>query len=326
MIEARFYRQKEDKLECLLCPHHCLIAPGKIGLCRARKNEAGKLWAINYGRTVSVSVDPIEKKPLYHYYPGQPILSIAPNGCNMRCPFCQNWQIAQQPSPTEYISPENLLSLVKEHSIIGTSYTYTEPLIWFEYLVDAATLLKENGFKNVLVTNGMIEEGPLENLLPIIDAMNIDLKTMSPVKYKRILGGDLDVVKRTIEASYRECHCEITHLLVTGFNDTEEETGELVDYLKSIDPKIVLHLSRYFPHYKYKKDPTPQKTLERAYEIAKSRLKFVYLGNITSDKGQTTVCPSCGKTVITRSFYQTKITGIANGKCQKCGEDLNIKG
>lgn len=324
MIEAKYYQKRDDRMECLLCPHHCLIAQGKLGICRARKNEGGKLWAVNYGRTVSVAVDPIEKKPLYHFHPGHPILSIAPNGCNMHCPFCQNYQIAQQPSPTEYISPENLLSLVKEYNLIGVSYTYTEPMIWFEYLIDAGTLLKENGYKNVLVTNGMIEEAPLRKMLPIVDAMNIDLKTMNKVKYTRILGGDLEVVKRTIETANEQCHCEITHLVVTGFNDGEDEMEMLVDYLASVDPKIILHLSRYFPHYKYKKEQTPIETIERSYEIARRKLKFVYLGNILAKKGQDTACPGCGQTVITRSFYHTKVTGLSDGKCQKCGEDLNI--
>lgn len=326
MIEAQYYQKKDENIVCLLCPHHCLIAPGKLGICRARKNNGGKLWAVNYGRTVSVAVDPIEKKPLYHFYPGHPVLSIAPNGCNMKCPFCQNWQISQQPTPTEYLSPETLLNLVRDYNLIGVSYTYTEPFIWFEYLIDAGTMLKKAGFKNILVTNGLIEEEPLQQLLPLVDAMNIDLKTLNPTKYRRILGGDLDAVKRTIEIAQKGCHCEITYLIVTGFNDSEEEMKDLVDYLASIDPKTVLHLSRYFPHYKYKKEATPVETIDRAYAIAKEKLDFVYLGNIADKKGQDTICPSCGQTIIKRDSYQVKVLGLSDGKCQRCGEDIKIIG
>ena len=324
MVEARYYRTRGDRIECLLCPHHCLIGSGKTGICRGRKHEGGKLYAVNYGRTVSVAVDPIEKKPLYHFYPSRPILSIAPNGCNMRCPFCQNWQISQQPAPTEYLSPENLLKLVQEYNLIGVSYTYTEPMIWLEYILDAGKLLKENGYKNVLVTNGMIEEEPLKEMLPLIDAMNIDLKTMDRVKYERILYGNLGAIQRTIELAHQQCHLEITHLIVTGFNDTGSEIEQLTDYLSSIDPRTVLHLSRYFPHYKYKKEPTPLETMDRAFQVAREKLAFVYLGNLISDRGRDTFCPSCGTKVIERTFYNSKVTGIEDGKCQRCGEALNI--
>jgi len=242
----------------------------------------------------------------------------------MRCPFCQNWQISQRSAPTEYISPENLLALVQDYNLIGVSYTYTEPMIWFEYIMDAGKLLKEHGFKNVLVTNGMVEIEPLRELLKIVDAMNIDLKTMNGVKYRKVLGGDLDAVKRTIELAISHCHCEITHLIVTGFNDSVAEITHLVDYLASLSPKLVLHLSRYFPHYQYRREPTPTATIERAYQIARRKLSFVYLGNIITEHGNDTICPSCGNKVITRSFYHTKVVGVSQGKCSRCGEDLNI--
>jgi pyruvate formate lyase activating enzyme len=199
-------------------------------------------------------------------------------------------------------------------------------MIWFEYILDAGRLLKENGYKNVLVTNGMIEVEPLKELLPLIDAMNIDLKTVNHVKYKRILNGDLDTVQATIETAYKHCHIEVTHLIVTGFNDSEAEMRHLTDYLAQIDKNIVLHLSRYFPHHKYRQEPTPLATMERAYEIAKEKLAFVYLGNLISDKGQDTLCPSCGIKVVERDFYQARVVGISNGKCNRCGADLNIIG
>ncbi|MGQ9464283.1 MAG: AmmeMemoRadiSam system radical SAM enzyme [bacterium] len=324
-VEARYYETFEGYLQCKLCPHLCKILPGKKGICRSRLNQDNKLWAINYGETTSIALDPIEKKPLYHFYPGSQILSIACNSCNMHCPFCQNWEISQQEVPTEYLSPQMLVKIYLEHPSLGVSYTYTEPLMWFEYLLDATKLIRENGGKNVLVTNGLINEEPLKELLPFIDAMNIDLKTMNPEIYKKKLGGDLNAVQKTIEISHRHCHIEITNLVVTGMNDKIEEIERLIDYVASIDKSIPLHFSRYYPNYQYTKPPTSINLLQQAYELARQKLKFVYLGNIPNEDGSNTYCPKCGNLLIERMYFKALIKGLKNSNCAKCGEKIEIK-
>ena len=324
-VEAKYYQKKDKHMVCEMCPHNCTILPDKLGSCRARKNEDGKLWAINYGETTSIALDPIEKKPLYHFYPGSQILSIACNSCNMRCPFCQNWEISQAETKTDYIAPEILVKIYKEHKSIGVAYTYTEPLMWFEYLVDAGKLIHQEGGKNVLVTNGLINEKPLLELLPLIDAMNIDLKTINPDVYKKVLYGDLIAVKRTIEIAHKRSHIEITNLLVTGLNDQKNDIDALIDYVAAIDKNIPLHFSRYFPNYKYSKSPTSAKTIEYAYEKAKEKLHYVYIGNFGSDYGSNTNCIKCGNLLIERMYYKALIKGLKENKCTKCGEEIDIK-
>ena len=323
-VEARHYSIKDNHIECQICPHYCKVLPGKSGLCRGRKNEEKKLWAINYGETTSIAIDPIEKKPLYHFYPGAQILSIACNSCNMRCPFCQNWEISQDEVPTQYIAPEILKKICKDHGSIGVAYTYTEPLMWFEYLLDAGRLIHEAGGKNVLVSNGLINEGPFSELLPFIDAMNIDLKTMNPDLYKKTLHGDLDAVKKTIETAYRKCHIELTNLIVTGLNDKKEEIDKLIDYVASIDRNIPLHFSRYYPNYKYTKPPTSVKIIEYAYEKAQEKLNYVYIGNLPSEDGSHTICPNCGNMLIERMYFQALAKGLEGNKCNKCGEEISV--
>lgn len=323
-VEARYYENKENYIQCQLCPHFCKILPQKLGICRVRKNEDGKLWAIDYGETTSIAIDPIEKKPLYHFYPGTQILSIACNSCNMRCPFCQNWEISQAEVSTEYISPEMLLKIFRDHPSVGVAYTYTEPLMWFEYLLDATKVIRQAGGKNVLVTNGLVNEEPLKELLPSIDAMNIDLKTMAPGVYKKKLGGDLDTVKKTIEMAHAQCHIEITNLVVTGLNDKEEDIEQLISYVASIDDNIPLHFSRYYPNYKYTKLPTNINILKYAYETAKRKLKFVYLGNIPAEDGASTYCPRCKNLLIERLYYKALVKGLKDHHCAECGEKINI--
>jgi pyruvate formate lyase activating enzyme len=323
-VEAQFYDRKNSAVECHICPHNCTILLDKYGLCRGRKNENGQLWAINFGETTSVAIDPIEKKPLYHFYPGSQILSIACNSCNMRCPFCQNWEISQEDVQTQFIAPDVLASIYKEHQSIGIAYTYTEPLMWYEYLLEAGKLIHQEGGKNVLVTNGLINEQPLLMLMPLIDAMNIDLKTMDPEVYKKTLKGDLHTVLRTIEIARTRCHVELTNLLVTGLNDKKKNVDMIIDYVSSKDPDIPVHFSRYYPNYHYDSPPTPEKKLEYAYEKAKEKLKYVYLGNIPSEEAANTYCPQCNNLLIERMHYRTIVTGLKGNKCKKCGTKINI--
>lgn len=323
-IEAKYYNAKNGHVECMMCPHFCSVKPDKWGICRGRRNIDGRLWATNYGETTSVAMDPIEKKPLYHFHPGSQILSIACNSCNMRCPFCQNWEISQMEVKTQYISPEILQKMMQDHGSMGVAYTYTEPLMWFEYLIDAGKAIHDIGGKNVLVTNGMINEKPLLELTPLIDAMNIDLKTMNPEVYKKTLKGDLAAVKNTIETAHKNCHIEITNLLVTGLNDKKADIDSLVDYVSSIDPNIPLHFSRYYPNHAYTKPPTAVKTIEYAYEKAREKLGYVYIGNLPSEEGTHTVCPNCGNMIIERMYFQAMVKGLDGSKCNNCGEEIPV--
>lgn len=323
-IEAKYYNKKTDHVECIMCPHFCKIKPDKWGVCRGRKNEEGTLWAINYGETTSIAMDPIEKKPLYHYYPGSQILSIACNSCNMRCPFCQNWEISQVNTKTQYLSPEILQKMLKDHESVGVAYTYTEPLMWFEYLIDAGRAIHDVGGKNILVTNGMINEEPLHELMPLVDAMNIDLKTMNPEVYQKILKGNLDAVKRTIETAYKNCHIEITNLIVTGLNDRKADIDTLIDYVAGIDSNIPLHFSRYYPNHDYTKPPTSVKIIDYAYSKAREKLAYVYIGNLPSEEGSHTVCPKCGNMLIERMHFQAMVKGLEGNKCSKCGENIPV--
>ena len=287
--EAMYYAQLESgKVQCALCPHNCVIMPGKVGICRARKNIDGKLYSLNYGKVTSIALDPIEKKPLYRFHPNTFILSAGTFGCNLKCPFCQNWEIAHSISEDWpnmiYISPDQLvqeaLNYLK-HKNIGIAYTYNEPSIWYEFVYETSKLAREKKLLNVLVTNGFINKQPFLELLPFVDAMNIDMKSFNPSFYKEICKGSLDNVKEIVEIAAPKCHVEITTLIIPGLNDSKEEISSLAKWIASINPEIVLHLSRYFPNYKMKdRPPTPKKTLEDLRDEALKYLKYVYLGNV----------------------------------------------
>ena len=282
---AMFFEKIEDsKVHCSLCPHNCVIKPGSLGVCRARKNIDGELYSLNYARIASVSLDPIEKKPLYRFHPGTIIMSAGTFGCNLKCSFCQNWSIAHKDPETIEVLPETLaakaLETVKDGNI-GIAYTYNEPSIWFEYVYDTARLAREKGLYNVLVTNGFISREPLELLLPFIDAMNIDVKAFTASFYEGICKGTLKNVLETVEAAAGRCHVELTTLVIPGLNDSMEEIEQLSEWIAGISPEIPLHLSRFFPNYKMNdRPPTPVVTLEKARETALRKLKYVYIGNV----------------------------------------------
>ena len=324
--EALYWERRGDgKIHCLLCPVSCIIAEGKVGVCLGRKNQNGILYATNYGEVVSIALDPIEKKPLYHFYPGREILSTGPNGCNLKCGHCQNWAISQVESPTEYVSPEKLVELALKYNSIGIAYTYTEPLIWYEYIEDTAKLAKEKNLKNVLVTNGYINQAPLLELLPLIDAMNIDVKSMENDFYRKVCKGKIEPVLKAVELSVKnKVHLEITNLVIPTLNDSDEQIKKLVDWLAGIDDKIPLHFSRYFPHYKIDLPPTPVATLERAFKLAKEKLKYVYVGNVYVEDASDTLCPQCSNLLVNRDGYFTRIVGIKDNKCSSCGREVDL--
>ncbi len=325
MKEAEFWHKEQNQsVRCDLCPHHCLIMDGKHGLCRVRVNRNGVLYSGEYGKVVSFAVDPIEKKPLYHFYPGSDILSVGVNGCNLMCKFCQNWQISQEKTATRYVSPQDMINLAKKYNSFAIAYTYTEPTIWYEYIMDCFVLAHENGIKNVLVTNGYLNKEPLMRLAPLTDAMNIDLKSMDDEFYRNICGGSLEPVLEFIEYSAKITHIELTNLIIPTLNDSDELLNKLVSWVASVNPEIPIHFSAYYPQYKMKIPPTSAETLERAYKIASKHLKYVYIGNLMTDYGSNTYCPKCNNLLIKRNGYKIDTTGLFADRCDKCKTEIPI--
>ncbi len=284
MKEALYWEEEggEGQVRCRLCPHECRIVNGLTGICGVRQNLGGKLYSTVYGETTSVALDPIEKKPLYHFHPGEYILSLGTKGCNFKCPFCQNWAISQDiEARTEAITPDWAVAKANECGSFGIAYTYNEPFIWYEFVLDTAKLARRKGLKNVLVTNGYVNPGPLEEMLPVIDAMNIDLKSIDDEFYRRYCKGSLAPVLHTIKRSVGSCHVEITNLVITGLNDKDEDFIRLTDWIyKNAGPDVPVHFTRYFPCYNLESPPTSKETLEKARQIAGKKLKNVHLGNI----------------------------------------------
>jgi len=328
--EALWYRTLADgRTACLLCPHHCRLAPGQVGICRVRRNRDGVLVTRNYGYCTQPVLDPIEKKPLYHFYPGRTVLSVGTVGCNFRCRFCQNWELAHGDPPLFRVEPEQLVELALEagkHGNVGLAYTYSEPSVWYEFVLATAKLAHEQGLKNVLVTNGFIEKEPFAELLPYIDALNIDVKGFSEEFYRKTVHGDYRPVLERAQEAYRAGkHVEITTLLVTGLNDGEEEIRELVDWLAgALGPEVPLHFSRYRPHYQLDLPPTPAATLLKAKEVAERKLHHVYLGNAPELGGADTYCPQCRRPVIERRGFWVVKTALQGRACGHCGRSLNI--
>jgi len=274
-----------ERAVCGLCPRHCALSEGQRGFCRGRGNVAGRVVSVNYGKVTSLALDPIEKKPLARFHPGSYILSVGSFGCNLRCPFCQNHEISQadEDFPHKVVSPEALAALAVELSQaergnLGVAFTYNEPLIGYEFVLDTAKMLRQKGLFTVLVTNGMIEEEPLRELLPYVDAMNIDLKGFSEEFY-RWLQGDFAAVQRTIAVASQACHVEVTTLVVPGRNDSPEEMEEEAAWLASLNPNIPLHISRYFPRWQMAGPATEIRSIYELCRVAEKHLRYVYRGN-----------------------------------------------
>ncbi|MBL5981485.1 hypothetical protein NAAC61_05140 [Petrotoga sp. 8T1HF07.NaAc.6.1] len=329
-INSLFYEEfKDDILKCTLCPHQCILYPGKTGICRVRQNVKGEMYSLNYGDVTSMALDPMEKKPLFHFHPGEKILSLGTWGCNLKCPFCQNYEIAHmKPEYQKKIYPSAIPSLIDNYGVRGVAYTYSEPIVWYEFVLDSSRQVKyaNPDNYNVLVTNGFINEKPLRLMLQYIDAMNIDLKVYNDKNYMKLLKGGLEPVKNTIKVAYEEgIHIEVTTLVVPKVNDNLDELEEEFSWLANISKDIPLHLSRYFPAYKYNEPPTDINFLERTYELAKKYLNFVYLGNILSSTYENTYCPDCGTLLIQRKGYDIKIENLnENGECKNCGRKICI--
>lgn len=320
---------KDGAVRCLLCPHLCLIRSGQRGICGVRENLQGDIDLITSGVISGYAMDPIEKKPLYHFFPGSVILSIGSYGCNLRCDFCQNYNISQEvlTERSTRLDPEKIaVKAAAASRNIGIAYTYNEPVIWYEYVVECAKLIARENMKNVIISNGYIRKEPLIELTRYIDAFNIDLKSFNNEFYRRYAGATLRPVLDAIgiiAASGR--HLEITTLIVPGLNDSPDEMRQEAEWIaENAGQSVPLHLSRYFPNY-HRGDPaTPPETVLMLREIAEEYLDFVYAGNMAgTDGGSDTRCPSCRSVVIRRSGYSTTITGLDDdGKCEKCGKKI----
>lgn len=324
MKEATFYEQIDNNtVKCNLCPHYCDIHINNSGLCNIRKNIDGKLYTMTYAEISSIAIDPIEKKPLYHFYPGHNILSLGSSGCNLKCPFCQNWSISNQLTKNNSIDFEYLERTIKEQHSIGIAYTYNEPLISYELLKDCSTFMKEKGIKNIIVSNGMINTTPLNGIKKNIDAANIDIKGFTDDFYKYVCG-DLQTVKKTITTLFENgTHLELTNLIIPTKNDDKASFIDMCKWIASISKDIPLHISRYFPNYKVNIPPTPLETLKLFYKLASQELNYVYIGNANIPETNNTKCPRCHTTVIDRTNTPI-LLNHRKKTCPKCDTSLYL--
>lgn len=330
---ADYWTLERGKIRCSLCPHRCLIGEGQVGICRIRRNVNNSLIPENYGVVSAISPDPIEKKPLFHFYPSRTILSFGTFGCNLRCKNCQNWEISQRGVEEGVLArrymPSDVLKLVLSGNHKLVAWTYNEPIIWFEFVKDTSKLLKSHDVKIVLVTNGFAEEDPWREILVTTDALNIDVKGMSEDFYRKITLGSLEVVLRNVEiAKEMGKHVELTYLIIPTLNDTEEEITRFARWVAEIDSETPVHFTRFFPHYKLSNlQPTPLQTLYKAYEIAKREgIKYVYLGNVWDKAYESTYCPNCNSVLIEREVYRVRFIDLdlSNSRCKRCGNKIPV--
>ncbi len=327
MIKAAWWHpQSGGRVVCELCPIACTLNSGQTGPCGTRANREGVMQPLHYGELVAAGMDPIEKKPLNHFHPGGSILSVAAPGCNLHCLFCQNAGISQGGRQrTSYNTPKQVVEVALAQNSLGIAYTYSEPLVWFEFVRDTAREARAAGLKNVLVTNGFLNPEPLADILPLIDAANIDLKSMDDGFYRKICKAGLEPVLAAIRQFHAAgVHLELTNLLIPGHNDSDEQISRVVDFVAGLDVNIPLHFSAYRPAWKMDAPPTPRSTLLRALKLAREVLPWVYLGNIAGAEGRDTFCPDCGAALINRAVAQAQVYLMENGRCPGCDRLLPI--
>ncbi|MFO0753770.1 MAG: AmmeMemoRadiSam system radical SAM enzyme [Thermodesulfovibrionales bacterium] len=334
MTEARFYEKLGDgRVKCFLCPHYCSISPGKRGICAVRENREGALYTLVYGKVAARNVDPIEKKPLFHFYPGSRSYSIATVGCNFRCMHCQNAGISQYPKehpdiPGETMTPEQVVQEAERLGCTSISYTYTEPTIFFEFAYECSRLAHQRGIRNVFVSNGYTGPDAARLIAPFLDANNIDLKG-DDAFYRKIVGAKLQPVLDTIRLMKEKgVWVEVTTLIIPDHNDSDEFLTFAAEFLKSVDPAIPWHVTQYYPTFKLvDKLRTPLSTLQRAREIGlRAGLKYVYEGNVPGEGGENTWCPSCGALLIERKGFSLASLRVKEGKCIQCGARIDGRG
>lgn len=331
MYEASFYRKLENnEVQCELCPRFCTIEEGRFGNCHARRNRGGILSSEVYGRISAINMDPLEKKPLYHFFPGKEILSIGTTGCNMHCVFCQNHTLSQcdnrKPVVIKNLSIDELIKAVlKPKKNIGLAFTYNEPSINYEFLMEAARKVKQNNMVTAMISNGYINPDPLAMLLEYIDAFNIDLKGFTDQFYKKYSKATLaPVLNSILQVAKSGKHLELTNLVIPTINDDEDDFEAMCKWIANeLGEHTVLHLSRYFPRFELSQYPTPPEVLFTLYDIAKTYLHHVYIGNMATEIHSNSYCPKCKNTLIERTYYNIVSKGIdASGNCKICNEKI----
>lgn len=329
--EAMLYEKVGSMLNCHVCNRRCLISKGKRGFCNMRENIEGTLYSLNYASASSMAIDPIEKKPLFHFYPGTTSFSLGTLGCNFRCLYCQNWSISQaelEDIPTRKIPPEEAIKLTKEYDCFSISWTYNEPTMWFEYTYDSAILAQKADIKTVYVTNGYMSQEVLELITPYLDAANVDLKGMSERFYKELCDARLQPVLDNIQTMYEDgIHLEVTNLIIPGYNDSEDDLKALVKFMaEEVGVEVPLHFSRFHPDYQLNRvQPTSIKTLEKARDMAREAgMRYVYIGNVPGHDGENTRCYECEELLIQREGFKVVDKGLKKNKCPHCGVPIDI--
>lgn len=328
--EAKFYDKLPNRMvQCRLCPRECVVPPGERGFCRVRENRGGTYSTLVHSRVVAAHVDPVEKKPLFHFMPGALAFSVASVGCNVNCKFCQNWQISQarpEQLRAEFVSPDGLVAGAKQYKCALMAYTYSEPVVWTEYVMDAAEAGRREGIRSVMVSNGFIQQDPLKQLCERLDAIKIDLKSFSDKYYRDVVRGELKPVLGSLVTARKLARwMEIVYLTVPTLNDSDGELRELVKWVKAeLGPDVPIHFTRFYPLYLLKNlPPTPVKTLERAKAIADSEgLHYVYIGNVPGHAAENTYCPRCGAILVKRAGFTIAQMNIKRGKCRHCAQPI----
>jgi pyruvate formate lyase activating enzyme len=329
LLYEKYEKGGAHKVRCLLCPHHCILGDNQVGICKVRQNLKGELYSLSYDRVAATHSDPIEKKPLYHFLPASTSFSIATMGCNFQCTFCQNHSLSRVEDAGklygESISPGQLVKTALRSRAQSISYTYTEPTIYFELMLETAKLARDSGIKNVMVTNGYMSSEALEMIAPYMDGANVDLKAFTEDFYKKYCAARLEPVLDTIKTMKQKgIWVEVTTLLIPGLNSDREELKQLISFILGVDETIPWHVSRFYPQYKLTDiPPTDPGTISDILETAKEMgLQYLYAGNVSSAKWENTYCPQCSTLLIERQGYFTRILDLSNGKCGSCNHSI----
>lgn len=332
MKEAQYYKKLENnRVHCILCPRNCVIKPGHRGFCGVRKNEEGKLYSLIWSKVTALALDPVEKKPLYHFYPGESVLSLGTWGCNLRCLHCQNWQISHH-NPTlddeeRILLPEDVAALLKKYKCSLLAWTYNEPAVWFEYIKDTALVCREQGVKTILVTSGMISPDPLKELLPLTDAFRVDIKGFSEEFYKKLTGFPAlkYVLENTLTAYRAGLHVEVITNVIPHWNDSEEHLRGIASWIRdNLDSEVPWHVTAYHPAFQLSEPATPPATLQKAWETGhKAGLKHIYIGNVPGNEHQETLCPHCSEVIVKRMGFRLNGVSVKKGKCLYCHKTLS---
>jgi len=327
--EAGFYEKTGHGVKCNLCPRKCFLPEGMRGKCRVRASRAGKLYTMVYGRPAAIHVDPVEKKPVYHLKPGSYAFSIATKGCNLRCKCCQNWQLSQsgpEQGSDVFFSPQSLVEMAEKNGCESIAYTYSEPIIFYEYMLETAKLAKEKGIYNIMVSAGYIEKEPLEALIPYLDVIKIDLKGFNDKFYRDVVGCGLEDILETLRVIKKYGKLvELVNLVIPGMNDGADEIKEMCAWVReNMGKETPVFFSRFHPAYRMTNlPPTPVSALMRAYKTAKEQgLEYVYIGNVPGTEYENTYCPKCGRVLVERRGYTIGETAIENGVCKYCGHKI----